>query len=136
MRYLLDTNILSEARKGTRANAGVQQWFHANSLSLLAVSVVSLGEIHGGIERCRSHDLAQALALETWLLEVKEDFAGHILAVTEATAGFWGKVVALAQTRDNDAWIAATALEHDLTLVTRNTRDFERSGARLLNPFR
>lgn len=135
MRYLIDTNILSEIRKGSRANRGVQSWSDANDDRVCAISVVTLGEIRRGIEGLRRRDLTQALVLEHWLRSLHETFVGQILEITASIADQWGRLISEHQLPPTDAWLAATALEHDLTVVTRNIADFERAGVRVMNPF-
>jgi toxin FitB len=136
MRYLLDTSFISEVRKGARANRGVRAWEMANDVALCAISVVTIAEIRMGIEECRPTDLNLALALEEWLDVQITLFADHILPVTLAIADRWGRIMAGTNLPERDTFLAATALEHDLTIVTRNVSDFRRSGARLLNPWK
>lgn len=135
IRYLIDTNVISERRKGRRANVGVQRWFLANSSDLCALSVVTLGEIRRGIEDARRTDLAQAIALESWLRKLEYTFQGQILSVDAEIADKWGRLMSEHKLPDADGWIAATASYYDLTVVTRNVADFERTGVRVLNPF-
>ncbi|HEU0229022.1 MAG TPA: type II toxin-antitoxin system VapC family toxin [Burkholderiaceae bacterium] len=135
--YLIDTNILSEARKGVRANAGVRDFFEKQDSQHLFLSVLTVGEIRRGLEhiRCRG-DLAQALRLETWLDDLVVEFDDHILTFDMACAQVWGKLMSPNAQHAIDKQIAATALIFDLTVVTRNLADFQSTGARLINPFR
>ena len=135
IRYLLDTNAISESRKGTRANRGMQGWILANDPALWALSVITLGEIREGVELVRVNDPLQANALERWLRITQSKFEKQILPVTLAIAEEWGRLMAAYVLPVNDAWLAATALCHDLTVVTRNVADFKRAGVRVLNPF-
>jgi predicted nucleic acid-binding protein len=135
MRYLIDTNFLSEIRKGSRANRGVQRWSDDHDTGVCAVSVVTVGEIRRGIEDLRRRDLTQALVLERWLHGLHETFSGQLLEITASIADQWGRLLSEYQLPASDAWLAATALEYDLTVVTRNISDFERAGVRVLNPF-
>jgi predicted nucleic acid-binding protein len=135
MRYLIDTNILSEIRKGSRTNRGVQSWADANDDRVCAISVVTLGEIRRGIEDLRRRDLTQALVLERWLHSLHETFRDQVLEITAIIADHWGRLISEYQLPPTDAWLAATALAYDLTIVTRNIADFERAGVRVLNPF-
>lgn len=136
MRYLLDTNLLSELRKEDRANQGVLAWAMANDTGQSAVSVVSICEVRRGIEEKRRKDLAQARVLEHWLAGVLVEFATSILPVTAEIADRWGCLLAKAKGPERDLLIAATALEHDLTVVTRNVADFARTGVRIVNPWK
>lgn len=135
MGYLIDTNILSELQKGNRCDASVQRWYAATDGDELFLSVLVIGEIRLGIERLRRRDAVQSVRLEQKLLSVETLMAGRILPVTQAIAERWGRLNAPDPLPVIDGLLAATALEHDLTLVTRNVRDVERSGVHLLNPF-
>lgn len=136
MRYLIDTNVISEIRKGERANRGVKSWVMANDAALWALSVVTIGEIRTGIEEKRGSDPAQARVLENWLLELIVETTERILPFSLQSADAWGRISAENSLPVADAMIAATALEHDLTLVTRNTADFKNTGLRILNPWK
>jgi toxin FitB len=136
--YLLDTNIISELRKQHRANVGVQQFFDdATSQAVkLYLSVITLGELRRGVELIRQRgDRPQADLLETWLQNILTDYADYILDFTAAEAQIWGHLRVPHPHNSIDKQIAATALTHDLTVVTRNVQDFLGTGARLLNPF-
>lgn len=135
MGYLIDTNILSELQKGNRCHASVQRWYAATDSDELFLSVLVIGEIRLGIERLRRRDAIQAVRLEQKLLAVETLMVGRILPVTQAIAEHWGHINAPDPLPVIDGLLAATALEQDLTLVTRNVRDVERSGVRWLNPF-
>ena len=135
MGYLIDTNILSELQKGNRCHTGVQRWYAATDSNDLFLSVLVIGEVRQGIERLRRRDAIQSARLEQKLLAVEALMAGRILPITLAIADRWGRLNAPDPLPVVDGLLAATALELDLTLVTRNVRDVERSGARLLNPF-
>ena len=136
MRYLLDTNFISELRKGDRANRGVQAWAMSNDPSLSALSVVTIAEIRKGIENKRRTDTRQADVIEGWLETILIKFAANILPVTIEIADQWGRLLAGGRLPINDSLLAATALEHGLTVVTRNVVDFEGSGARFHNPWK
>jgi hypothetical protein len=135
MGYLIDTNILSELQKGSRCDASVQRWYAATDGDELFLSVLVIGEIRLGIGRLRRRDAVQSVRLEQKLLAEETLMAGRILPVTQAIAERWGRLNAPDPLPVIDGLLAATALEQDLTLVTRNVRDVERSGVRLLNPF-
>lgn len=136
MRYLLDTNFISELRKEARANRGVLAWGLAHDPLQCALSVITIGEIRSGIENCRLRDLTQAIALEKWLAEQLVVFSANILPVTLDIADRWGRLLSKGGPSDADSLIAATALEHDLTVITRNVADFESSGAWVYNPWK
>lgn len=136
--YLVDTNVISELRKGARANAGVRRFFSeaARQRTELYLSVVTIGELRRGVELIRHRgDIAQAQALESWLGTVVDEFAQRILPIEHDTAQVWGRLRAPHAEHPIDKLIAATALIHDLTVVTRNMADFASAGVRLLNPF-
>ncbi len=135
MPYLLDTNVLSEIKKGDKAAFTVQAWAETVSEDETFVSVMVIGEIRRGIELTRRTDPPAATSLEWWLSQVLEAYATRTFPVTAEIADRWGRLSPMQKLPPVDGLMAATALVHDLTIVTRNTRDFERSGARLLNPF-
>jgi predicted nucleic acid-binding protein len=133
--YLLDTNVVSELRKGKRANPKVLAWFQTVPDDGLFLSVLALGEIRAGIERVRPSDPTQARALERWLNGLETSYADRLLPVTADIADKWGRLSAIDPLSVIDCLMAATALENDLSLVTRNTRDVSRTGVQILNPF-
>lgn len=134
--YLLDTNVLSEIRKGSkRAQPEVYQWWLGVKDQELFLSVMTLGEIRKGIDRLGARDVSQTLALERWLDEVKQTFRERVIDVSLAVAERWGRLQAIRSLPEVDALLAASVLEYDLTLVTRNEADFEGLGIRVLNPF-
>lgn len=135
MSYLIDTNVISEVRKGGRANANVARWFESIDDTELYLSVLVLGEIRQGVERARGRDPARAAALESWLTQVREAFGSRILGVSQPVADEWGRMNALRPLPVIDSLLAATAKVHGLTLVTRNAADVAGSGADCLNPF-
>jgi toxin FitB len=133
--YLLDTNVLSETRK-RQPDARVTDWITETPPERMHVSVLTLGEIEQGIARIRGRgDQQQAAVLERWLLEVEQGFADRVLPVTLSVASVWGRQQYAQPLPVIDALIAATARAHELTVVTRNVKDFERSGVQVLNPF-
>lgn len=135
MGFLIDTNILSELQKGDRADIGVRSWYTNANPDELFLSVLVVGEIRQGIESLRRRDPIQAERLEQRLADVLTMMQGRILAVTENIAQRWGRINSPDPFPVIDGLLAATALEHGLTLVTRNVRDVKRSGAKFLNPF-
>ena len=135
MGYLIDTNVLSELQKDKRCHAGVQAWYAEVNGEDLFLSVLVVGEIRLGIERLRRRDAVQSGRLEEKLLTVEKLMAGLILPVTQAIAERWGCLNVPDPLPVIDSLLAATAFEYGLTLVTRDVRDVERTGVRLLNPF-
>ena len=134
MSWLLDTNILSELRKGERANPGVRDWFVGVGDDDLFTSVLVLGEVRRGIESIRRRDVPSAIALEQWLDRLAGDFADRVLPVDARVADRWGALNVPDPVPTVDGLLAATALVHDLALVTRNVRDVQRTGVRVLDP--
>lgn len=133
MSYLLDTNVISEIRRGRDAN--VTAWAAEVVDAELHVSVLTLGEIRKGIERLRPRDPGQAGVFAAWLDALHSRFAERILPVDARVAERWGQLNASAERPTVDSLIAATALVHHLTVATRNTADFEGTGVRLINPW-
>jgi predicted nucleic acid-binding protein len=136
--YLLDTDVISEIRKGDKANSGVQAFFSHTSResAVLYLSVVTIGELRQGVERIRHRgDAAQARRLERWLKQVTNIYEESILPFDEEAAQVWGRLRVPNPENPLDKQIAATALIHDLTVVTRNTGHYAPTGARILNPF-
>ncbi len=136
--YLIDTTVVSEARKKSRADPGVIDFFArvAGSNDRLYLSVITIGELRRGIELIRRRgDTPQAIMLENWLTDLLEHFADRVLGINEDVAQVWGRLRVPHPEHALDKQIAATALVYDLTVVTRNAVDFEGSGARILNPF-
>ena len=136
--YLIDTNVITEARKLAKANRGVIAFFETvvASSEPVFISAVSMGELRRGVERIRHRgDVEQARLLEAWLASVVESFGERILALDADAAQVWGYLRVPDPGHAIDKQIAAIALVNDLTLVTRNVADFEGSGVRLANPF-
>ncbi len=136
--YLVDTNVISEARKGRKANPGVNRFFKdtAAAGTPLFISVITLGEIRRGIELLRHRgDLPQMKRLETWLEKLLADFGEQVLEFGREEAQIWGRLCVPHPENAIDKQIAAIALTRDLTLVTRNTSHFSRLGPAILNPF-
>jgi len=134
MAYLLDTCIVSELRRAT-CNPGVAAWISNIDPDEAFLSVITLGEIRRGIELHRSKDPRAAGALERWLGGLESHYEARILPITSAVADRWGRLSPTQPLPVSDGLIAATGLEHKLTIVTRNVDDFRRSGVNTLNPF-
>ena len=136
--YLIDTNVISEARKKTKANPGVSSFFQRITVSgePVYLTAITIGELRRGIETIRHRgDSEQAILLETWLTEVIDQFGENILGLDADAAQVWGRLRVPDPAHALDKQIAAIALVHDLTIVTRNTADFAGAGVKLENPF-
>ena len=135
--YLIDTCVISEARKGRKANRGVLEFFSANAdEDRLYVAVQTIGELRKGVERIRGRgDEPQAALLETWLNDTVNDYADKLLDFDEESAQVWGRLMSPNDQHPIDKQIAAIALIHDLAVVTRNVDDFSGVGVRVVNPF-
>lgn len=133
---LLDTNVVSELRKGARAHPGVTAFFAGLAPEDIHLAVQTIGEIRRGVENIRQRgDRDQAARLESWLDNMVQDHAARILGFDLDAAQVWGKLMAPSPQHPIDKQIAAIALLHDLTVVTRNTADFAGTGVRLIDPF-
>lgn len=135
MNVLLDTNVLAELRKGSRANPGVRAWFNALEPDAIRLSVVTIGEIRRGIESIRRRDPAAARSIETWLRALLAEHADGILRVDLEVAEEWGRLNVPDPMPVVDGLLAATARVHGLTLATRNVKDVLRAGVDVINPF-
>ena len=133
--YLLDTMILSELRRRER-NAGVVAWIAAQRESDLFLSTITIGEIERGIALQQAGNPGFAATLADWLDRILTRYTDRLLAVDAATVRRWGRLSAQNRNDSADLVIAATALEHGLTVVTRNTRHFEPTGVKVLDPYR
>lgn len=136
MSYLIDTNVISEVRKGARCDAHVSAWYASIADEDLFLSTLVLGEIRKGIELARIRDVGRAVALERWLRAVESAFDRRVLGIDNAVSDQWGRMSAIRPVPAIDGLLAATALTHGLTLVTRNDRDVAGLGATVLNPFK
>ena len=136
--YLIDTNVLSELRKKHKANKGVKKFIKSviENNTALYISVITIGELRRGIELI-SHrgDARQANQLEKWLILILNEYQDNILEIDEDVAQLWGKLRSPHHENALDKLIAATAIIHDLIVVTRNEKDFVKTGVKVLNPF-
>ena len=134
MPYLLDTCIVSELRK-PGVNPGVLAWISSINANEAFLSVLTVGEIRSGIELHRLRNPTGAGNLERWLLGLETHYAERILPITTKITDRWGRLSPRQPLPTSDGLIAATGLEHGLTVVTRNLADFQRSGVNTVNPF-
>ena len=130
--YLLDTNVVSDVQRRLPMPT---EWLASVDPTSVSLSVITLGEIERGIVKLRKVDSEKATRLDLWLRELRRDNADRILAVTEDVALAWGRITAGRTRGSADTLIAATALVHDLILVTRNVTDFDDTGVTVLNPW-
>ena len=135
MSYLLDTNVISEFRKEDKCNSGVRKWRNSVAHEETFLSVIVMGELRQGIERLRERDKAGARKLDVWFSGIRAAYGQQILAVTSEVCHVWGANSLLWPLQTADALIAATAMQKELTLVTRNEHDFQRCGVDFINPF-
>ena len=135
MNYLIDTNIISEVRKGRRCDVNVVRWYETIEDASLYLSVLVIGEIRKNIEKLRGKNAIQADMIEDWLEVVAKTFGERILPIDGAIANEWGRLTAIRPLPVIDGLLAATAKIHRMTLVTRNTADIVDLGVHIINPF-
>lgn len=135
MSWLLDTNVVSELRKGYKADSFVRSWAQRTCKDRQAISVLTLGEIRKGIEQLRGKDSHQAETLDLWLLDLTQRYKEDILPVCEAVSDEWGRLNMKRTLPVIDGLLAATARVYGLTIATRNISDFEGVGVTVVNPF-
>ena len=133
--FLIDTNVISELRKGGRADPGVRAWFADAPPDDLYLSVLVVGELRRGIELLRKRDPVSAQHLEAWLRRLLREYEDHVLPVTQEVAELWGGLSLDKPLPPIDGLLAATAMYYDMTLVTRNLQDVERAPVSVVNPF-
>jgi predicted nucleic acid-binding protein len=136
MSLLIDTNVISEVRKGARCDPKVAAWYATVEDGDLYLSALILGEIRRGIELARPRDPAKADALQAWLESVVAAFGDRVISVDVAVSDEWGRMSAIRPVPVIDGLLAATAKVHRLTLVTRNDSDVRGLGVRVLNRFK
>jgi len=132
---LIDTNVVSELRKGDRAERSVRAWFDRERATEMWLSVLTVGELRRGVALIERRDPDAGASIGAWLDSLVADYEDRILPITERIAERWALITVPDPLPVVDALLAATAIEHDLVLATRNTEDVERSGVRLVNPF-
>ncbi len=134
VKYLLDTIVISETRRKA-PNAGLQAWLRRADPQALHVSVLSFGEIAKGIELIGLKYPAAGLALRKWFDEMRRLYTDRLIPINVDVAEEWGRISALRSLPVIDGLLAATAIVHKMTLVTRNLRDMERTGVMVVNPW-
>ncbi len=136
--FLIDTNVISESRKRDKAHPGVTAFFRQvlDRDEAVYLSAISVGELRRGVELIRHRgDSPQARMLEAWLNDVLDQYRDHILSFDADAAQVWGRLRVPNAGNELDKQIAAIAMVNSLTVVTRNTADFEATGVALRNPF-
>jgi predicted nucleic acid-binding protein len=134
MTFLLDTNVVSELRRGL-PNPQVVAWFDKHRQDDLYLSVLTIGELRQGVEGLRRREAEAAEDLDQWLTGLLAAYLDHVVPVTSAIADTWGRLNVPDRLPVIDGLLAATALVHGWTFVTRNGADVARTGVRTLNPF-
>ena len=133
--FLLDTNVVSELRKGERADVGVVEWFDGLDDDQIFLSVLTIGELRRGIQAIRRRDHEQAGRLDLWLRELLSGYAERVLPIDLEIADKWGHMNVPDPLPVVDGLLAATAHVHGLTLATRDTGPAQRAGVAVMNPF-
>ena len=135
MRYLVDTNVLSELGKGARCHPGVAAWYRSVAPEALCLSALVIGELRAGVESLRRRNPGRAGRVDRALILAVDLFADRIIGIDRRVAERWGTLEGYQRTAVIDGLIAATALINGLIVVTRNVRDFAATGVGCLNPF-
>jgi len=133
--FLIDTNVICEIRKGARANPAVRAWFLHHATHAHYLSVLTVGEIRRGVEQIRAIDPEKAVVFESSLAEIVAIFEGRILEIRLDESEIWGRLCPHERLPDVDGLMAATAISRGLVIVTRNIKDFVRSGVEVVNPW-
>jgi predicted nucleic acid-binding protein len=135
VRYLVDTNVLSELGKGARCHPGVAAWYRSVAPEALCLSALVIGELRAGVEGLRRRNPGRAGRVDRALILAVDLFADRIIGIDRRVAERWGTLEGYQRTAVIDGLIAATALINGLIVVTRNVRDFAATGVGCLNPF-
>src|SRR5712691_11607314 len=132
---LVDTNVVSELRRGRNADPRVVAWFSEMPNERVFTSVIVLGEVRRGIELVARRDKPQAEVLERWYASIRDQLANRVLAVDEPIMMVWYRISLPDLLPAYDGLIAATALVHGMTVATRNTADYRRAGVEVFDPW-
>jgi toxin FitB len=135
VRFIVDTNVISELRKRERAHPNVASWVARTPVKDIGTSVVVLSEIRRGIELKRRNDHGRAEGLDRWLVQMRTRLGDRVLPIDEPIAEAWAIMSVPDPLPLIDGLLAATAKVHGLTLVTRNVGDVARTGVAVLDPF-
>lgn len=135
MNVLVDTNVVSELKRGRNANPRVAEWFSKLPTELVFTSVIVLGEVRRGIELIARRDKPQAEGLERWYASIRERLANRVLAVDEPIVTLWSRISVPNPLPAFDGLIAATALVHGMTVATRDARSYRRVGVDVFDPW-
>jgi toxin FitB len=135
VRYLLDTSVISEVGKDQQSDPNVAAWYDSMPPESLCISALVIGEIRAGVEKLRVRQAERAAHFERRLILIIDLYADRIIGIDRRVAEQWGRLNASRRPPAVDALIAATALVHEMIVVTRNVRDFSAAGVQLLNPF-
>jgi predicted nucleic acid-binding protein len=135
VKFLLDTNIISEIRRRDRAHPNVARWVNSTPVEEIGTSVVVLAEIRHGIELKRRRDPQQAVSLDQWFTQMRARLGDRVLSIDEPIAEAWALLGVPDPMPLIDGLLAATAKVHNLTLVTRNVADIKPTGVTFLDPF-
>lgn len=135
MKYLIDTNVFSEIQRGIACDERVHSWWESCKPQDLFLSVLVIGEVQRGISKLEREDPRCAREYQRWLNSGLQLFAGRILSIDIRVASLWGKITSGRSLPVIDSLLAATALCHNMVLVTRNVRDVQDTGVQFLNPF-
>jgi predicted nucleic acid-binding protein len=133
--FLVDTNVVSELKRGKNAEPKVAAWFAAMPPERVFTSAIVLGEIRRGIELIAKRDKPQAAVLERWYASMRQRLGTRIIPVDEPVMMVWAKITVPDMLPAYDGLIAATALAHGLTVATRNTADYQRAGVEVIDPW-
>jgi toxin FitB len=133
--FLVDTNVVSELKRGRNAAPAVTAWFASVPAEQIFTSVVVLGEVRHGIELLARRDKPQADLLKRWYASMRQQLGTRVLPVDEPVMMVWSRISVPDPLPAYDGLIAATALVHDMTVATRNATDFRRVGARAVDPW-